>query len=129
MHDRPEMVFGKLGRPIQLFWLWFQDIPKVTKSELSDNSRCDAFVFVIMSHGNQLRKDDYGLNGMVKECTDTHIQSIYRKPKLFFIQACQQPGNARPLFRPLFVCELSICLIINDIIFPDFTVWFKYNFS
>ena len=77
-----------------------------------DHSAYDAFVLVILSHGNE--NGVYGLDGNI--CKDdskksgfvslddittlfngTNCRSLSAKPKLFFIQACQG-GEYLPVF-------------------------------
>ena len=66
-----------------------------------DHSKYTAFVFIIMSHGDE--KDAIlGLDGrkarledLMSEFTATNCPSLEGKPKLFFIQACRGKGDDR----------------------------------
>ena len=66
-----------------------------------DHSRCDAFVFIIMSHGGKWDTvcgvDDKSIEieELMSQFTPTKCPSLEKKPKLFFIQACRGESEER----------------------------------
>ncbi|KAM7369387.1 hypothetical protein PAMP_013659 [Pampus punctatissimus] len=88
-------VFTELGYNVRMFkdknvWEMKSLMLKVSKEDHSD---CASFVCVLLSHGDE--GVIYGTDGPVeyeeltKGFKGDHCESLLRKPKLFFIQACR----------------------------------------